>query len=47
MSLLATAKANGIEPHAWLTDVLTRLPTTKDPCLRALRNGKVEWADAY
>lgn len=30
MSLLATAKANGIEPHAWLTDVLTRLPTTKD-----------------
>jgi len=30
MSLFATAKANGIEPHAWLTDVLTRLPTTKD-----------------
>lgn len=30
MSLLATAKANGLEPHAWLTDVLTRLPTTKD-----------------
>ena len=30
MSLLATAKANGIEPHAWLTDTLTRLPTTKD-----------------
>ena len=30
MSLIATAKANGIEPHAWLTDVLTRLPTTKD-----------------
>ncbi len=29
MSLIATAKANGIEPHAWLTDVLTRLPTTK------------------
>jgi hypothetical protein len=32
MSLLATAKAtakaNGLEPHAWLTDVLTRLPTT-------------------
>ena len=26
----ATAKANGIEPHAWLTHVLTRLPTTKD-----------------
>ncbi len=30
MSLLATAKANGLEPHAWLTDVLTRLPTTKN-----------------
>lgn len=30
MSLLATAKANGLEPHAWLTDVLSRLPTTKD-----------------
>lgn len=29
MSLLATAKANGLEPHAWLVDVLTRLPTTK------------------
>jgi hypothetical protein len=31
MSLLATAKANGIEPHAWLTDTLTRLPTTTGP----------------
>ncbi len=30
MSLLATAKACGHEPHAWLTDVLTRLPTTLD-----------------
>jgi transposase len=30
MGLLATAKANGHEPHAWLRDVLTRLPTTKD-----------------
>jgi transposase len=29
MSLLATAKANGRDPQAWLTDVLTRLPTTK------------------
>lgn len=26
MSLLETAKMNGLEPHAWLTDVLTRLP---------------------
>jgi transposase len=30
MSLLATAKANGREPHAWLSDVLARLPTTLD-----------------
>ena len=30
MSLLASAKANGHEPHAWLTDGLTRLPTTLD-----------------
>jgi IS66 C-terminal element len=30
MGLLATAKANGHCPHAWLTDVLTRLPTTLD-----------------
>ncbi|MGH8031371.1 MAG: IS66 family transposase [Luteimonas sp.] len=30
MSLLATAKANSHDPHAWLTDVLTRLPTTRD-----------------
>ncbi|EBD6545285.1 transposase domain-containing protein [Salmonella enterica] len=26
MSLLETAKMNGLEPHAWLTDVLSRLP---------------------
>jgi transposase len=30
MSLLATAKANGLCPQAWLTDVLTRLPTTRN-----------------
>ena len=36
MSLLATAKANGHEPHAWLTDVLTRLPTTLDRNIDAL-----------
>jgi hypothetical protein len=28
MSLLATAKANGLCPHAWLSDALARLPTT-------------------
>lgn len=28
MSLLATAKANGIEPHAWLENTLVQLPTT-------------------
>jgi hypothetical protein len=36
MSLIATAKANGIEPHAWLADVLTRLPTTKDRSIESL-----------
>lgn len=36
MSLLATAKANGHEPHAWLTDVLTRLPTTLDRNIESL-----------
>jgi hypothetical protein len=36
MGLLATAKANGHEPHAWLSDVLTRLPTTKDSDIGAL-----------
>ena len=30
MNLVPPVKANGIEPHAWLTDTLTRLPTTKD-----------------
>jgi transposase len=36
MSLLATAKANGCDPHAWLTDVLTRLPTTLDRDINGL-----------
>lgn len=30
MSLIATAKANGHDPYAYLKDVLTRLPTTLD-----------------
>jgi hypothetical protein len=30
MSLVATAKANGFCPQAWLTDELTRLPTTRN-----------------
>jgi transposase len=36
MTLLATAKANGHDPHAWLSDVLTRLPTTLDRDLDSL-----------
>jgi hypothetical protein len=36
MSLLATAKANGLDPYVWLTDVLTRLPTTLDKHLDSL-----------
>ncbi|RII74130.1 transposase domain-containing protein, partial [Serratia odorifera] len=27
LSLLETAKLNGLEPYAWLRDVLTRLPS--------------------
>jgi len=30
IGLLGTAKANGHDPHAWLVDVLTRLPTTRN-----------------
>jgi hypothetical protein len=30
MSLVTTAKANGLSRQAWLTDVLTRLPTTRN-----------------
>ena len=36
MSLLATAKANGLDPYAWLVDVLTRLPSTLDKHLDSL-----------
>lgn len=36
MSLVATAKANGIEPFAYLKDILTRLPTNKDKDIDAL-----------
>jgi len=36
MGLLATAKANGLDSHAWLTDVLTRLPTTLDRDIHTL-----------
>jgi transposase len=30
LSLLATAKANGFEPYAWLVDTLDKLPTWKN-----------------
>ena len=30
MSLLATAKANGLDPQRWLSETLARLPTTLD-----------------
>jgi len=29
MSLVQSAKLNGVDPHAYLKDVLTRLPTQK------------------
>jgi transposase len=36
MSLVATAKANQVEPFAYLKDVLTRLPTLKDKDIATL-----------
>ncbi|MCX8980849.1 IS66 family transposase [Citrobacter portucalensis] len=36
MSLLETAKMNGLEPNAWLTDVLTRLPSWPEERLNEL-----------
>ncbi|HHS0831944.1 TPA: IS66 family transposase [Salmonella enterica subsp. enterica serovar Muenchen] len=36
MSLLETAKRNGLEPHAWLTDVLKRLPCWPEERLEEL-----------
>ena len=36
MSLLATAKACGLNPHVYLTDILTRLPSTKDKDIASL-----------
>lgn len=36
MSLIATAKANGHDPYAYLKDVLTRLPTTCDNDIASL-----------
>jgi len=36
MSLLATAKVNGLNPAIWLTDTLQRLPTTKDKDINTL-----------
>lgn len=43
MGLLATAKANGLDPHAWLTDVLTRLPTTLDRDIDTLLPLRGHW----
>lgn len=36
MGLLETAKMNGLEPHAWLTDVLRRLPSWPEERLHEL-----------
>jgi transposase len=32
----ATAKANGIEPHAWLENTLAHLPTTPNRNIESL-----------
>ena len=36
MSLIQTAKLNGLDPYAYLSDVLSRLPTTKMKDIEAL-----------
>ncbi|MDM3354798.1 transposase domain-containing protein [Citrobacter sp. Cb004] len=36
MGLLETAKMNGLEPHAWLTNVLKRLPSWPEDRLNEL-----------
>lgn len=36
ISLLATAKANGLDPSKWLKDTIEKLPTTKDKDLHTL-----------
>jgi hypothetical protein len=36
LSLLATAKANGLDPAKWLLDTLEKLPTTKNKDLHTL-----------
>ena len=36
MSLIQTAKLNGLDPYAYLSDVLSRLPTTKMTDINAL-----------
>lgn len=36
MSLLETAKLNGLDPHAWLNDVLKRLPLLQTEDLHEL-----------
>ena len=41
-SLLATAKANQIEPHAWLVDTLNKLPTWPNSKIHELLPLKIQ-----
>ncbi|MFP4897531.1 transposase domain-containing protein, partial [Paraburkholderia sp. EG304] len=45
MSLLRSAQLNGHEPHAYLKDVLTRLPTQKAGDIAALLPHRWQPAD--
>jgi transposase len=45
MSLLRSAQLNGLEPHAYLKDVLTRLPTQKTRDIAALLPHRWQPAD--
>jgi transposase len=42
MSLVATARANGLDPHAWMTEVLQKLPTTLNRDIDALLPLKIQ-----
>jgi len=45
MSLLRSAQLNGHEPHAYLKEVLTRLPTQKASDIEALLPHRWQPAD--
>lgn len=45
--LIKTAKLNGIDPQAWLTDVLGRIPSTRSPVSTSRCAGPTLNADGH